>query len=240
MARNSNRAAERKVQRWAKKVEKLAAIPIDEPTKHAVAEFLVVSAGERMERAVDPEGTPHPPLSRGYAARKRKSRGHAKIWLLTGQSRQRIEATVTGDRAVITINTRYSGVVHDGASWTAYSTARGREARGKVQARNRRRHVAKLRKAYGEKGRGATERARAKHAASLREGAAARRRGHAELLPQYRRTRSAKSKGARVGRHSKLFWTVTIPARRVLGVSDGDAKVIAKIVLNATGERLEE
>lgn len=103
--------ASQKIRVWARSASDVAAAPVSQEAREAVAALLEAAALRRMNQGVTPEGVAFQPLSPRYVARK----GHSIFWQLTGASRRRFRTWVVPTGVKQIINTPYSGVVHDGA-----------------------------------------------------------------------------------------------------------------------------
>lgn len=242
---------------WSQRCRQVAAEPVSEQAKEAVASLLQRSASVRMDQAIAPDGTAHKPLSRRYAKRKQRQRGHSRIWQLTGESKRRTDTFVTDTGVQQVINTPYSGAVHDGATFTVHAKPRSAaavEKHRKAVASRTRRFEKALREQYDESGRGGTARARAKHGEAQRSARLERNRERAKApeVKARRRIQQAGRAAVKAGlasalprakkqpRAKKTSWTVTIPARQVLGVSEADAEQIERILVDDLKRRLED
>lgn len=237
----------RELRKWAERAHRLRAVPVDAEALAGIDSLLTSAAIRRMDSGVGPDGVPFKPLSKRYAQRKAKKRGHAKFWQWSGESKRKLRAGgQVVKRGIVTsirwiINTPYSGAVHDGATIHVTRRSSSLATRGrflKAMARRTNAHNKRLRTIYGQRGAGSTARARQMHVDALREGANARRRGAASLLPQYRRAQMVKRDPAMRGK-VKLSWTIKIPARPVLGKSAKDEIGVGRILAASAKRRME-
>lgn len=246
-----------KIRAWARRIHEIAQEPVSDQVIGNVRNRLHTSAEKRSERGVGPDGRPFKPLSKRYAARKRKDGVAQTFWVGSGrkgrgggQSKNSITERIVGRSIHQFIGTPYSGFVHDGASYTRRAaTSSSLEARQnylKAMAKRKRAFNTRLKEMYGKR---TAAQNRREHAKALREAAVARRRGKAELLPQFRRTFRGRlsreeATAIRAGRASKVSkrlrqsWRVVIPARPILGVDADDERYIEEQLLRDVAERL--
>lgn len=230
---------ERELRRWAARAARMRTVPVDAQATAAIGSILERGALQRMRRGVGPDGQAFAPLSRSWLRQKALRRYSAQFWQYSGESKRRLRVAA-GRRGVHTtitaiINTPYSGAVHDGAVITRRHTSTRlstRQAFLRGVAKRTRRREAALRKRYGETGRGSTARALERHAEDLRLARNARRRGAASLWPRVERS-------GRPKRTPGSSWTIRIPARPVLGISQADETQIGRVLAEAGIRRLE-
>ena len=230
---------DRVLRQWAARAARMRTVPVDDQALAAIGSILERGALQRMRRGVGPDGRIFAPLSRSWLRQKAKRGRSAQFWQYRGESRRKTRATA-GRRGVHTtitaiINTPYSGAVHDGAVITRRHTSSRLSTRAAYlagMARRKRRRETTLRRRYGESGRGATERALEQHRDDLRIARNARRRGAASLWPRVERM-------SRPKRQPGTTWTIRIPARPVLGMSQHDETQIGRVLAESVQRRME-
>ena|ERR1035437_478108 len=72
-----------------------------------IADVMMTSTEERMDKALDPNGNPHRPLTEKYLAWKKKHNYLLPIWKRTGDSRNSVTATISR-MITIQIKTSYA------------------------------------------------------------------------------------------------------------------------------------
>jgi len=225
-----------KLRNWAHRAETLAATPVSTETKAGILTTLESSAYQRMKDGVSPRGIPFKPLSPGYVRAKQRRHIGGAFWQWSGESRRRLRTFgATTPRGVkLVINTPYSAWPHDGATFTrrASSSIAGHKKLLKRAARRVAANDKRLRELYGFAGkRNGTALAREAHGEKLKMERNARRRGGAMLVnPRAAASARAKSTGS---------YTVTIPARPVLGISGQDARSIRRLLAKAVKDHME-
>jgi len=238
-------AGERKLLGWARRANRLRAVPVDDEALAGISALGTQAAKRRMAAGVDPDGRPFKSLSKRWKQRKAREGRSGQFWVYRGESKRKTvgAAVKRGVTSAIRwiINTPYSGAVHDGATYTVHRRSSSLATRQRqLKAANKRvgAYSRRLAKVNGLRGKGAYAKAREIRANELREARNARRRGDASLLPQYKRAqatqRATEPRGA-----VKLSWRVTIPARPVLGLSRKDKIGIGRLVNASTKRRLE-
>lgn len=243
--------AGRVMRNWSERLSRVAQQPVSKRSAEAICSLLERSALQRMDDAVSPEGVPHKPLSAGYAKWKRHTRGQTRIWQLTGASKRSLRVFQHDPNTLrLIINTPYSKVVHDGGTWTVHApTSSSLATRNKVtRAMRRRTHRfnKRLVQEYGTHGLGRIRRddiTLARQAKSLvdrqrsAELRANRRQGKYLLGSNQRANMRFGRQGAKALRAglasawNRTSWSITLPARPVLGMSQDDAALMARVVM---------
>lgn len=231
-----------KVRSWARRCNLVASQPISPQAQEGIRVGLISAALRRMEAGTTTKGQPMVPLSPRYAAQKQRSRGQRKFWQLSGESRRRIGGRCTGKSIITTINTSYSGFVHDGATWTP------KPHRAKPMSAKQQKHLSKLHKvarkardqrlmaAYGRK---TAATARRDHEVGKREAKAYQHTMRAVIARKL--VAETKARFARKRSHGEVSVgakRIVLPARPVLGVSDADKVWVGKVLARDAASRL--
>jgi len=236
---------DRKLLAWARRAERLRAVPIDDEALAGISSLGTQAAKRRMAAGEKPDGTAFKPLSKRWRQRKAREGRSGQFWTYTGESKRKtIGAAVK--RGVTTamrwiINTPYSAAVHDGATFTVSrksSSLASRQKQLKAAKKRKTAYSKRLAKVNGLRGKGSYAKAREVRADELRMARNARRRGDASLLPQYKRAEAIRRDPTTRGQ-VKLSWRVTIPARPVLGLSARDKIGVGRILAKAAQRRME-